>query len=404
MLGRFVGMRFHVLARTVCTLLLVSAGALADDDIGTTPAAAPLVKGEATVSPRSGSYDEPDRVYHGPDAPIAKDPPKDWAVLYAGLRPHLGTFGGIATLAVAHARTERFYGGFSFSLIRNDAGTHVSIAQLALGRNLSDSFAGGLQWSLTENRARHFAGIAQTSLAYNRAGKFGGEFQLACFNRATSITGLAQLGGYNRDDERFTGLAQLGAFNHAKEDFTGFAQLGVLNATGDEVFDDNKSAGRFAGITQVGVVNYVGNDFRGFAQIGGGNFVTGDFAGGFQIGALTASANKFRGIAQIGGYVHSEESYGAQIGVVNRVKDEHTGIQIGVVNMADEVTGVQIGLFNHARRLRGLQIGIANHAEDGVLPWTTILNMGFGDGDGGETDDYSSRPLAAKRQGTSVSF
>ena len=40
---------------------------------------------------------------------------------------------------------------------------------------------------------------------------------------------------------------------------------------------------------------------------------------------------------------------------------------------------MQIGVFNHAESLRGLQIGLVNHAEDGSLvPWTTLVNMGFG--------------------------
>jgi len=34
-----------------------------------------------------------------------------------------------------------------------------------------------------------------------------------------------------------------------------------------------------------------------------------------------------------------------------------------------------------------VQIGLANHAEDGVLPWTALLNMGFGDGGSDHDDD-----------------
>ena len=81
-----------------------------------------------------------------------------------------------------------------------------------------------------------------------------------------------------------------------------------------------------------------------------------------------------------------EEHNGLQLGVLGNKADKISGAQVGIVNLADEVKGVQIGVFNHARSLRGLQIGLANHAEDGVLPWTAILNFGFGDGDGGETE------------------
>ena len=99
----------------------------------------------------------------------ASEPPLDWAVLHAGLRPRLGTFGGIGTFAIAHARTERFYGGLSFSAVRNDAGTHVGLMQFALGRNLADTFVGGIQLSPTENRGRNFSGIGQFAVAYNRS-------------------------------------------------------------------------------------------------------------------------------------------------------------------------------------------------------------------------------------------
>src|SRR5205085_11815064 len=134
-----------------------SATALADaeseNDMGTTPArkspqAAPTSRDAPSSSPTlalertDGTDDEPDaypgdtgRHYRGREAPIATAPPPDWAVLHAGLRPQLGTFGGIATLALAHARTERFYGAFSLSAVRNDAGLHVGAAQLGLGRN-----------------------------------------------------------------------------------------------------------------------------------------------------------------------------------------------------------------------------------------------------------------------------
>ena len=114
------------------------------------PSAPRAASGDGSNDEVMQGYDG-DRMRSG-NAPIATDPPGDWAVLHAGLRPKLGTFGGIATLALAHARTESFYGGFSLSAVRNDAGTHIGLAQIALGRNLSDSFGGGVQLSITENR------------------------------------------------------------------------------------------------------------------------------------------------------------------------------------------------------------------------------------------------------------
>lgn len=343
-------------------------------------------------------------------APIATDPPGDWAVLHAGLRPKLGTFGGIATLALAHARTESFYGGFSLSAVRNDAGTHVGLAQIALGRNLSDSFTGGMQVSITENRARNFVGIGQLSLAYNRSLDMTAVTQLGAFNRAKEFTGVLQLGLYNRTDKRFIGATELGVFNHSRGDFAGIAQLGVVNATGPKMFGEHGDKHQFAGITQAGVVSTVNGNFYGAAQVGAASFTSGDFRGLVQVGALGAGAGSFHGLAQIGLVAMAKESLGLQIGGGAISLEEHTGVQIGalgtyaksidgaqigIANLADRVRGVQIGVFNHTKSLRGLQIGLANHAEDGVLPWTALLNMGFGDGGDDEGRGYDEQRSSA---------
>lgn len=436
-------MRLSLLSSVAFGLvLLTSTSAFADHDdsdaheasseaIGTTPARksvpqaaqprpAPMPTVDRASSAGTGGYDDETDVreeyskgdgrrYRGGEAPIATAPPPDWAVLHAGLRPQLGTFGGIATFALAHARTERFYGGFSFSAVRNDAGLTVAAAQLGLGRNLSDEFRGGLQFSLTENRARDFIGIGQTALAYNRAGEMVGVTQLAAFNRASEFTGIAQLGGYNRTDVAFNGLAQIGGFNHSKKDFTGAFQLGVMNGTGRLMHEGDDSKRRFAGLAQIGVANSAQN-FYGITQVGAASFTGSKFGGVVQIGALAAYAQDFTGLAQIGGVVASEQSRGLQIGagainfrehnglqlgVLGNYSRDITGAQIGVVNIAREVKGVQIGVFNEAKSLRGLQIGLANHAEDGVLPWTTLLNFGFGDGDGGDVPNYNQYKSAS---------
>lgn len=432
----------HLLASFVPTALLLLSAASAhaqeaerdEASFGTTPArskaqmqvqsaptrAAPAPQagqsGEAAIGTdyvESQGYDSD--VRRAPNAPIATDPPGDWAVLHAGLRPRLGTFGGIATFALAHARTEQFYGGFSLSAVRNDAGTHVGLAQIALGRNLSDTFDGGVQLSISENRARTFVGIGQTSLAYNRAISFTGVTQLAAFNRAKSFAGVTELGLYNRTDKSFAGVAQIGAFNHAQEDFAGIVQLGVVNATGPKVFGEKDSGAKsqFAGIAQVGVVSTSNGNFYGLAQVGVSTFTSNDFRGIVQLGALGAGAGSFHGVAQAGLVAISKESLGLQIGAGAIALEEHTGIQlgalgnyakavdgaqVGVVNLAEHVRGVQIGVFNHTKSLRGVQIGLANYAEDGVLPWTALLNMGFGD-DVSDDSDYDHQQQRSKSAG-----
>ena len=369
---------------------------------------------------RAGDSDEPavlstyDSDMRRPSyaAPIATDPPGDWAVLHAGLRPKLGTFGGIATLALAHARTESFYGGFSLSAVRNDAGTHLGLAQVALGRNLSDTFGGGMQVSITENRARNFIGVGQLSLAYNRSLDITAVTQLGAFNRAKEFNGITQLGLYNRTDKSFVGATQLGAFNHSRGDFVGIAQVGVVNATGPRMFGDHGDKNHFAGVTQAGVVSTVNGNFYGVVQVGAASFTSNDFRGLVQIGALGAGAGSFHGVAQTGLVAMSKESVGIQIGGGAIALEEHTGIQIGalgtygknvdgaqigIANLAERVRGVQIGVFNHTKSLRGVQIGLANHAEDGVLPWTALLNMGFGDGGDDEGRGYDEQRSSATR-------
>src|SRR5512139_3232429 len=108
---------------TSTTICLAAGEALAsepaeDADFGTTPAQkggarkptaapAPAARSQSSGSEALGVDESPadeDRAYRASrNAPLATDPPIDWAVLHAGLRPHLGTFGGIATLALAHA-------------------------------------------------------------------------------------------------------------------------------------------------------------------------------------------------------------------------------------------------------------------------------------------------------------
>ncbi len=445
-------------------LLSMSAVASADDDIGTTPArksapaSSPIAPNDQNEpKPANEGYarppgdqpispDSPNA--NGPSAPqptvissegsrqnrdrfVATDPPGDWAVFHVGLRPHLGRFIGLGTMALARERTEQFYGVFSLSAIRNDAGTHVGLAQIALGRNLSDTFDGAMQLSLTENRARNFAGLTQTTLGYNRAGDMVGVLQLGSYNRSTEFHGGLQVGAYSRTDQAFGGIAQVGVYSRADRsfagvtqvggyaeadsDFSGLLQLGVASSVGTEMFEtseDGAKKNRFAGLAQIsGSVANVDGNFKGVMQVSpGASWVSGEFTGLTQIGML-AYARDFTGLLQVGGGAVSRRSAGIQVGGAALAFEEHTGLQIsgvgnyakkmngaqiGLANFSEDARGVQIGLFNHAEHLRGVQIGLVNHAEDGVLPWTGILNMGFGDGDGGGPDqDYSKQQKGA---------
>jgi hypothetical protein len=248
----------------------VQKAADADETIGTTAAAPPEPANVTAPSSPSSAHAE------GGTAFIASDPPKDWAVLHAGLRPHLGTFGGLATFALAHGRTEKFYGAFSFSAIRHDAGTHASLAQISLGGNLADTYIGGVEASIAENRARHFYGLGQVALGYDRASEMTGAFQLASYNRAKRFHGGAQLGLYNRADDEFSGLFQLGAFNQTRGNFTGLFQLGAVSTAG-EAYDVGNPDGHFVGVLQAGAVTAVASNFAGLGQVGLGALTTREF-------------------------------------------------------------------------------------------------------------------------------
>jgi hypothetical protein len=98
---------------------------------------------------------------------------------------------------------------------------------------------------------------------------------------------------------------------------------------------------------------------------------------------------------QIGGAALAfGEHQGLQIAAATFAKDID-GAQIGIVNMGKHVKGLQVGVVNHADSLRGVQIGLVNHAEEGgVLPWTGVLNIGFGEGD--EDPSFSRRSVARR--------
>ncbi len=382
------------------------------------------------------------------DLPIATEGPHDWAGAHVGVRPNLDKFIGVGTLALARGKVRRFYGVVALSGVRNDAEQFVGVTQLTLGRNGAERFYGVTQIALTENGADRFRGVAQISPALNDAKSFGGVAQIGSYNRAENFGGVAQVGPYNRVDKEIVGLAQVGAYNRVTGDFAGGFQIGAvssadffggiaqisigLNYVGKDAFEngfgeseERAKKDRFVGLFQIGVVNGTDGGFVGIAQIGAGN-AAGNFTGFMQLGyfanytqlEVTAplqmsgivnyAGKRFTGLAQITGGANiagevrglqiagfgnitlgSHE--GAQIATVNYAK-EISGAQIGLANAAENVAGIQIGIFNHAKRLRGLQIGLVNHAEEGgLLPWSGIINMGFG-----PDDSSSSRATVAR--------
>lgn len=69
---------------------------------------------------------------------------------------------------------------------------------------------------------------------------------------------------------------------------------------------------------------------------------------------------------------------GWQAGGVTWTGKTMTGLQTGMVNIAERVEGVQFGLVNYTGTIHGLQIGLVNIIrEGGFLPVCIIVNGSF---------------------------
>jgi hypothetical protein len=64
--------------------------------------------------------------------------------------------------------------------------------------------------------------------------------------------------------------------------------------------------------------------------------------------------------------------------LVNLVKGDFEGFQLGVVNYANYANGLQMGLVNYAASMKGIQIGLVNIIDQGgQFPVFPIVNWSF---------------------------
>lgn len=83
---------------------------------------------------------------------------------------------------------------------------------------------------------------------------------------------------------------------------------------------------------------------------------------GFQAGLLNQAGN----------------SSGLQIGVLMNSTDSIAkGIQVGLINTSLEMSGVQIGLINYTEFMTGIQIGLVNIIRESIVPFFPIVNFCF---------------------------
>jgi len=112
-----------------------------------------------------------------------------------------------------------------------------------------------------------------------------------------------------------------------------------------------------------GLVNHTVRDFLGVG-LGLVNLADGD-ATGVHWGLVNITQGAFEGL-QWGGVNSAGRGHGAQIGVVNHLRN-HRGLQFGLVNYAERMHGVQVGLVNIIKT-------------GGVLPVMPLVNWSFDEG------------------------
>ena len=81
---------------------------------------------------------------------------------------------------------------------------------------------------------------------------------------------------------------------------------------------------------------------------------------------------------QVGIYntAHQADMIGIQVGLWNEAGSIR-GLQAGLVNTVGEGSGLQIGVINRAEEMYGFQIGIVNVIRDAELQFCPFINIGF---------------------------
>lgn len=161
--------------------------------------------------------------------------------------------------------------------------------------------------------------------------------------------GVFNVVGDNVEAAQFAGV-----LNYNKKDVKGFQAAGVYNSVGGKVY-----AAQFAG-----VLNYNKKDVKGFQAAGVANVVGKNFSG-FQASGVVNTVN--------------DTAAGIQIAsVFNLDRKKASGLQIaGVGNIAfKDFRGTQIsGVFNYAKRFSGLQVGLINLADSSFGTSIGLLNF-----------------------------
>lgn len=101
------------------------------------------------------------------------------------------------------------------------------------------------------------------------------------------------------------------------------------------------------------------------------------FTSALQINVLCNRVHEDMSGWQIGLINQDGNANGLIIGALNITDDLTRGIQVGIVNSSLETRGVQIGLVNYTEVMTGFQIGIVNIITESVIPFFPIINFCF---------------------------
>lgn len=176
--------------------------------------------------------------------------------------------------------------------------------------------------------------------------------------RYVQVAGLFNVVGRNAN-----GFQGAGLHNMVMNDLQGMQMAGIYNGT----------EGTVSGLQAAGILNRSGGQTSGVQLAGVGNYSRGH-TNGLQLGAI---GNISRGTMQ-----------GLQLSVGVNYARTLTGVQIGLVNMADSSAGTSIGLLNIIRKNGYYKLGMAANEsfhtnlvfKSGTPRLYTILTAGMNGG------------------------
>lgn len=166
-------------------------------------------------------------------------------------------------------------------------------------------------------------------------------------------------------------LLTMSAFAQTKSGEEHNVQFSILSNL--QVVDENESIYGFRFTVPYGSnKDMIGFDIGAWSETHGYQY-------GFQGNCLVAYHGGDADGFNFAGLVNytDKNSYGCVIGMIySVVRHRITGFQAGLAVKAKQVSGVQLALFNYCEDLDGFQIGLININNNGILPFTILLNYG----------------------------